>query len=93
MSAITPLPTQPRVLHLYRKLLKIGKAMPTETRSALVLSRVKGDFRANAKEQDPEEIESMIQLADLQVDNMEVLPRFFFKKSLNTACRSDTLTD
>jgi hypothetical protein len=46
--------------------------MPTETRSALVLSRVKGDFRANAAEKDPEEIESMIQLAELQVDNLEV---------------------
>ena len=46
--------------------------MPTETRSALVLSRVKGDFRANATEKDPEEIESMIQLAEVQVDNLEV---------------------
>ncbi|KAG0048484.1 hypothetical protein BGZ83_006571 [Gryganskiella cystojenkinii] len=72
MSTIPTLPTQPKVLHLYRKLLRIGKAMPTETRSALVLSRVKGDFRANAKEIDPEEIESMIQLAELQVDNMEI---------------------
>ena len=63
---------QGRVRHLYRRLLRIGKAMPTETRSALVLSRVKGDFRANAAEKDPEEIESMIQLAELQVDNLEV---------------------
>lgn len=46
--------------------------MPTETRQALVLSRVKGDFRTNAAEKDPQEIEGMIQLAELQVDNLEV---------------------
>lgn len=46
--------------------------MPTETRQALVLSRVKGDFRANAAEKDPQEVEGMIQLAELQVDNLEV---------------------
>ncbi|KAG0272064.1 hypothetical protein BGZ95_000066 [Linnemannia exigua] len=61
-----------KVLGLYRKLLKIGKAMPTETRQALVLARVKGDFRANAAEKDPIEIEGMIQLAELQVDNLEI---------------------
>ncbi|KAG0213733.1 hypothetical protein BGX28_003677 [Mortierella sp. GBA30] len=63
---------QTRVLGLYRKLLRIGKAMPTETRSALVLSRVRGDFRTNASEKDTAEIESMIQLAELQVDNLEI---------------------
>lgn len=63
---------QGRVLGLYRQLLKIGKAMPTETRSSLVLSRVKGDFRANITEKDPGEIETMIQLAELQVDNLQV---------------------
>lgn len=63
---------QARVLGLYRQLLKIGKAMPTETRSSLVLSRVKGDFRANVAEKDPEEIEAMVQLAELQVDNLQV---------------------
>ncbi|KAF9907011.1 hypothetical protein EC991_011406 [Linnemannia zychae] len=67
-----PLQQTQRVLGLYRKLLKIGKAMPTETRQALVLSRVKGDFRANAAEKDPLEIEGMIQLAELQVDNLEI---------------------
>lgn len=46
--------------------------MPTETRQALVLSRVKSDFRANVAEKDPQEIEGMIQLAELQVDNLEV---------------------
>ncbi|KAG0322242.1 hypothetical protein BGZ97_007981 [Linnemannia gamsii] len=46
--------------------------MPTETRQTLVLSRVKGDFRANAAERDPQEIEGMIQLAELQVDNLEI---------------------
>ncbi|KAG0370506.1 hypothetical protein BC939DRAFT_475576 [Gamsiella multidivaricata] len=61
-----------RVLGLYKKLLKIGKAMPTETRSALVLSRVKADFRANKAEKDPQEIENMIQLAEVQVDNLEI---------------------
>ncbi|KAF9930549.1 hypothetical protein FBU30_000338 [Linnemannia zychae] len=61
-----------KVLSLYHKLLKIGKAMPTETRQALVLSRVKADFRANSAEKDPAEIESMIQLAELQVDNLEI---------------------
>ncbi|KAG0373358.1 hypothetical protein BGX24_011814 [Mortierella sp. AD032] len=61
-----------KVLGLYRKLLKIGKAMPTETRQALVLARVKGDFRANIAEKDPVEIEGMIQLAELQVDNLEI---------------------
>jgi hypothetical protein len=68
----TSLQQTKRVLGLYRKLLKIGKAMPTETRQTLVLSRVKGDFRANAAERDPQEIEGMIQLAELQVDNLEV---------------------
>ncbi|KAI1320461.1 hypothetical protein EDD11_000846 [Mortierella claussenii] len=68
----TVVPHAKRVLGLYRKLLKIGKAMPTETRSALVLSRVKGDFRANMAEQDPQEIENMIQLAEIQVDNLEI---------------------
>ncbi|KAF9385343.1 hypothetical protein CPB97_004907 [Podila verticillata] len=63
---------QARVLGLYRQLLKIGKAMPTETRSSLVLSRVKGDFRTNVAEKDPEEIEAMIQLAELQVDNLQI---------------------
>lgn len=63
---------QAKALGLYRQLLKIGKAMPTETRSSLVLSRVKGDFRANVAEKDPEEIEAMIQLAELQVDNLQV---------------------
>ncbi|KAF9329898.1 hypothetical protein BG006_007110 [Podila minutissima] len=63
---------QARVLGLYRQLLKIGKAMPTETRSSLVLSRVKGDFRANIAEKDPEEIEAMVQLAELQVDNLQI---------------------
>ncbi|KAG0030827.1 hypothetical protein BGZ82_007270 [Podila clonocystis] len=63
---------QGRVRSLYRQLLKIGKAMPTETRSSLVLSRVKGDFRANIAEKDPEEIEAMIQLAELQVDNLQI---------------------
>ncbi|KAG0252447.1 hypothetical protein BG011_006957 [Mortierella polycephala] len=73
MSGVnTSLHQTTRVLGLYRKLLRIGKAMPTEARSALVLSRVKGDFRANMKEQDPEEIEDMIQLAELQVDNLEI---------------------
>ncbi|GJJ74302.1 hypothetical protein EMPS_06660 [Entomortierella parvispora] len=72
-ATITSLPQQQaRVRHLYRKLLRIGKAMPTETRSALVLSRVKGDFRAGINEKDPEEIESMIQLAELQVDNLQI---------------------
>ncbi|KAF9112185.1 hypothetical protein BGX27_003818 [Mortierella sp. AM989] len=61
-----------RVLELYRKLLKIGKAMPTETRSSLVLARVKADFRANKAEGDPQEIENMIQLAEVQVDNLEI---------------------
>ncbi|KAF9398157.1 hypothetical protein BGX21_008119 [Mortierella sp. AD011] len=65
-------PQARRVLGLYRKLLKIGKAMPTETRSSLVLSRVKADFRANKAEQDPQEIENMIQLAEVQVDNLEI---------------------
>ncbi|KAF9434749.1 hypothetical protein BGZ76_007516 [Entomortierella beljakovae] len=65
-------PHSKRVLELYRQLLKIGKAMPTETRSSLVLSRVKADFRANKSEQDPKEIENMIQLAEVQIDNLEV---------------------
>lgn len=71
-TSTTSLQQTQRVLGLYRKLLKIGKAMPTETRQALVLSRVKGDFRANAAEKDSQEIEGMIQLAELQVDNLEV---------------------
>ncbi|KAG0337140.1 hypothetical protein BG000_005777 [Podila horticola] len=56
--------------------------MPTETRSSLVLSRVKGDFRANIAEKDPEEIETMIQLAELQVDNLQesVLERGALKR-------------
>ncbi|KAF9908185.1 hypothetical protein BX616_000221 [Lobosporangium transversale] len=66
------LPQAKRVLQLYRKLLKIGKAMPTETRSALVMSRVKADFRSNKAEKDPQEIENMIQLAEIQVDNLEI---------------------
>ncbi|KAF8975941.1 hypothetical protein BGZ46_008711 [Entomortierella lignicola] len=65
-------PQSKRVLGLYRKLLKIGKGMPTETRSSLVLSRVKADFRANKVEQDPQEVENMIQLAEVQVDNLEI---------------------
>ncbi|KAF9081455.1 hypothetical protein BGX29_009332 [Mortierella sp. GBA35] len=68
----TALQQSQRVLGLYRKLLKIGKAMPTETRQSLVLSRVKSDFRANAAEKDHQEIEAMIQLAELQVDNLEI---------------------
>ncbi|KAF8939578.1 hypothetical protein BGZ47_008121 [Haplosporangium gracile] len=71
-STTTSLQQSHRVLSLYRKLLKIGKAMPTETRQTLVLSRVKSDFRANAAEKDPQEIEGMIQLAELQVDNLEI---------------------
>ncbi|KAF9299121.1 hypothetical protein BKA57DRAFT_109929 [Linnemannia elongata] len=71
-TSTTSLQQTQRVLGLYRKLLKIGKAMPTETRQALVLSRVKGDFRANAAEKDPQEVEGMIQLAELQVDNLEI---------------------
>ncbi|KAF9148911.1 hypothetical protein BG015_009312 [Linnemannia schmuckeri] len=71
-STTTSLQQTQRVLSLYRKLLKIGKAMPTETRQALVLSRVKSDFRTNAAEKDPQEIEGMIQLAELQVDNLEI---------------------
>ncbi|KAG0331053.1 hypothetical protein BG004_001842 [Podila humilis] len=63
---------QTRVLSLYRQLLRIGKAMPTDTRSSLVLGRVKGDFRANVAENDPEEIEAMVQLAELQVDNLTI---------------------
>jgi hypothetical protein len=68
----TALPQSKRVLSLYRRLLKIGKAMPTETRSTLVLSRVRSDFRANMTESNPQEIETMIQLAEVQVDNLEV---------------------
>jgi len=71
-SSNAALQQTPRVLGLYRTLLKIGKAMPTENRQALVLARVKSDFRANAAEKDPAEIEAMIQLAELQVDNLEV---------------------
>ncbi|KAF9942263.1 hypothetical protein BGZ65_006498 [Modicella reniformis] len=61
-----------RVLELYRRLLRIGKTMPTATRSSLVLSRVRSDFRANKLETDPQEIENMIQLAEVQVDNLEI---------------------
>ncbi|KAF9426764.1 hypothetical protein BGZ94_006041 [Podila epigama] len=71
MSSATA-PQRARVLSLYRQLLRIGKAMPTETRSSLVLSRVKGDFRSNIAEKDTEEIEAMIQLAELQVDNLTI---------------------
>ncbi|KAK3816367.1 MAG: hypothetical protein J3Q66DRAFT_197019 [Benniella sp.] len=66
------LPQSKRVLGLYRRLLKIGKAMPTETRSSLVLSRVRSDFRANMQETDPQEVENMIQLAEVQADNLEI---------------------
>lgn len=72
------LPQSKRVLGLYRKLLKLGKAMPTETRSSLVLSRVRSDFRANMQETDPQEVENMIQLAEVQVDNLEVRTSAFF---------------
>ena len=72
-AAAGPLSQSKRVLELYRTLLRIGKAMPTETRSALVLFRVKADFRANSAETDPQQIEHMIQLAEVQVDNLEVL--------------------
>ncbi|KAF8940198.1 hypothetical protein EDD21DRAFT_367011 [Dissophora ornata] len=71
-NAATALSQPKRVLELYRKLLKIGKAMPTETRSTLVLTRVKADFRANKAEKDSQEIEGMIQLAEVQVDNLEI---------------------
>ncbi|KAF9581143.1 hypothetical protein BGW38_001951 [Lunasporangiospora selenospora] len=61
-----------RVLSLYRQLLRIGKAMPTDTRSSLVLSRVKREFRDNKAEKDPETIEGMIQLAEVQIDNLSI---------------------
>ncbi|KAG0298974.1 hypothetical protein BGZ98_010390 [Dissophora globulifera] len=71
-GAAIPLSQPKRVLGLYRTLLRIGKAMPTETRSSLVLFRVRADFRANIAEKDPQQIENMIQLAEVQVDNLEI---------------------
>ncbi|KAF9969205.1 hypothetical protein BGZ73_008556 [Actinomortierella ambigua] len=83
MSAPSASTTRAQALSLYRKLIRIGKAMPTENRSRLVLTRVRGDFRENLHETDPEEIQAMIQLAELQVDNLEIQKNHLTELSKN----------
>ncbi|KAG0230185.1 hypothetical protein BGW42_001104 [Actinomortierella wolfii] len=75
--------TRAQALSLYRRLIRIGKAMPTENRSRLVLTRVRGDFRDNLHETDPDEIRDLIQLAELQADNLEIQKNHLTELSKN----------
>ncbi|KAG0254633.1 hypothetical protein DFQ27_006736 [Actinomortierella ambigua] len=83
MSTPAASTTRAQTLSLYRRLIRIGKAMPTENRSRLVLARVRGDFREHLTETDPDEIQSLIQLAELQADNLEIQKNHLTELSKN----------
>ncbi|KAL1921073.1 uncharacterized protein VTP21DRAFT_11708 [Calcarisporiella thermophila] len=72
------------VLSLYKRLLQIGKKMPSATRQTLVTTRVRQEFKDNKRASD---VDFLIKIAETQLDNLEAQQQHL----TNLAKRTDLL--
>lgn len=62
--------TRAYVLSLYRAILREARQMPTDNRRQFVQKKARLAFRESKQQRNPEELQFLIQLAEVQLENV-----------------------